>query len=168
MEVSNKQELVDETNKPITEFFTMGQATNVLVDGPLAHACSDVLDSMYKREYDPITGVAMETQQMDTVAASRAWLAAKERTYGFVNGGGDIGMVYGVKETQATRSDLIDVTDTLAEMNDVQLSNSAVLVLKEEGTRQENACAMALEQYALSRGVRVYHSMKEFVQKHAG
>ena len=169
MEVSNKQALVDGSENPIADFFTMGQSTNVLTDGPLAHACSDILDQMYRREYDPITGVAMETQQLDQVAASRAWLAAKDRCYNFVNGGNDIGMVYGVKETQATRENLIDVSDTLAQMNDSQRSNSAIIVIKDNGGLKPvvSVLALAIEEYARAHGVRVYLSMKEFVQKHA-
>ncbi len=172
MEVTNKQPLIDDQGEQITDYFTMGAHTNVITDGPLARSFSAALDQLYAREYDPITGVAMETQAIDEIEAKRNWLAAKVRSLKFANDGTDVGFVYGVKEAQADHDNMIDVVDTISEMTDVQKSASAIVLdggvtTPTSGDEEmENPVSVAIEQYAKSRGVAVYHSFNEFIKRH--
>lgn len=167
MEVSAKNVLRDSSSNEIAEIFMLGQSTGVVADGPLAKACSDVLDSLYKREYDPITGVAMETQQMDTAEFKKVWLKAKASQVLPDN----VGMAYTLSENQVTRQTLIDVSDALTKMNDVAKSNSAIVIIKDnngDGNIHSSIVLIsALEEYASSKGVRVYRNMQDFIQKHA-
>lgn len=167
MEITSKNPIYAEDGQQLADFFTIGGQTNVMVDGPLAPAFTQALDQLYRREYDPLTGVALETQAMDEIEAKRHWLAAKVRSLQFANDGSDVGMVYGVKEAQAEQNDLINVVDTLCEMNDVQKANSALVIEQPEDRRTEdNPIATAMESYAISKGLKVYHSFVEFVRKH--
>lgn len=173
MEITDKKPLFAEDGQQLSDFFTISGQTNVIADGPLAPAFTKALDELYRREYDPLTGVALETQAMDEIEAKRHWLAAKVRSLQFANDGTDVGMVYGVKEAQAEQSDLINVVDTLCEMNDTQKANSAIVIEPASETgdgieRVENEypVATALEQYAVSKGIKVYHSFNEFIRKH--
>lgn len=167
MEITSKNPIYAEDGQRLADFFTIGGQTNVMVDGPLAPAFTQALDQLYRREYDPLTGVALETQAMDEIEAKRHWLAAKVHSLQFTNDGSDIGMVYGVKEAQAEQSDIINVVDTLCEMNDVQLANSAIVIEPNEASvPEDNPVSKALESYAASKGLKVYHSFIEFVRKH--
>lgn len=177
MIVSNRQDLHDEDGAAIGEFFTVGQNTNIIADGPLANAFSMALNQLYKREKDPITGVALETQAMDAVEAKRQWLAAKVRSFQFANDGTDVGMAFGVKEAQATHTDLIDVVDSVASMNDTQRAQSAVIIegvpqnteqlnMPGLGQSKPNPVAMAIESFARDNGVAVYKSFEDFVRHH--
>lgn len=172
MEVTNKQSLLDEQGEQITDYFTVGTHTNLITDGPLARSFSAALDQLYAREYDPITGVAMETQAIDEIEAKRNWLAAKVRSLKFANDGTDVGFVYGVKEAQATHDNLIDVVDTISEMSDIQKTSSAIVLDGNVTTPTsgdedlENPISVAIEQFAKARGVAVYRSFNEFIKRH--
>lgn len=174
-----KKELLDQNGESVSDFFNINGNTSVVCDGPLATAYTNALNEIYKREYDPFNGVALETQANDEIEAKRMWLASKIRSLNFINDGTDIGMIYGVKEAQTTHENVIDVVDTFAEMNDSQRANSAVII---EGTAQTptsgedgekpqighlNPNSAALEQYALSKGIAVYRSLNQFIQRHA-
>lgn len=177
MEVTNKKQIIDENGQALVDYFTVGQSTHVVTDGPLAVAFSDALNKLYRREYDPINGMALESQQQDSVEAKRQWLAAKVRSYNFSNDGADVGMLFGVKESQATHSDLIDVVDTLATMSDQQQANSAIVLQEDTPATSEqlgipspkgpNTVAVAIEQFAKERGVRVYRSFEQFIRQNS-
>lgn len=177
MTVTNRTAFHDEDGATIGEYFTVGENANVIADGPLANAFSKALDQLYRRERDPLTGMALETQAMDAVEAKREWLAAKVRSFKFANDGTDVGMAYGVKEAQATHSNLIDVVDSVSSMTDEQRAKSAVIIEGEPQTTEElgiantdpiapNPVALAIESFARDNGVAVYKSFNDFIRHH--
>lgn len=165
MEVTDKQELYDRHGQQLAEVFTLGDKSNVLSDGPLAKACEKVLSELYKREYDPITGVALETQQMDQEARKR-WLAAKEAGACLNNRDACVGVVYGVVAKDATSDDLSDVVETVVNMRPQEIQQSAIVLSTQPG-ETSTATALAIEAFARDNGIAVYRSFADLVKHHA-
>jgi len=178
MSIEQKQ-LISPEGELVGDYFQINGQSAVVCDGPLSHAYSQALNQLYKREYDPLTGVALESQANDEIMAKRLWLASKYRSMQFANDGKDIGMLFGVKESQTTNEDVINVVDSVSEMNDQELQNSGIIIERNEqtpisgenGEQAEqiisNPITAALEQYAKQKGIAVYHSLEQYLKLNA-
>lgn len=177
MQVNNVQVISsnDQTEaRQELEIFDVG-GTHMVTDGPLSTVFSEALHQLYRNEYDPISGAVMESLQLDESAIKTSWLAAKvDELIG--KNSESVSMLYGVREGDASASDITNVANSFAEMTAQQIDNTAVVIVREndptkEGGASETAfippSAAALEQYAVWRGAKVYHSFDEFLRKHS-
>ena len=159
----------------ITDYVVSSNGNQYLLDGPLARAFSEALDVLYKKEVDPVSGVALETQAIDALHSQMEY---KEKMAGELmnkNLASNMGLVFGVEKGKADADDLIDVTDTLSSISPEQKNMSAVVfdaATTNEGSPENpeigpmafNPFEKALEQLCAKHGVRTYQSLAQFVK----
>lgn len=160
-----------------SDLITQVGDSNMLVDGPLSKAYSAALATIYAKEKDPKTGLALETQAIDALH-SQMEMVEKEANQIFLdNKAQNLGLLFGVEKGKASQDDLIDVADTLSVMSPEQKKRSAVIfdaALTNENTGNvpkvktliENPFEAALESLCEKHGVQTYSSLKDFVKLH--
>lgn len=171
-----------ESSEPITfdRLIEMTKEVKVVGDGPLGRLYTDTLNQMYAKDVDPATGIALETQAMDSVTAKNLWLAAQSASNNFQDQGTEVGMVYGVYRHQTTVADVINVADSFSEMSAAQKKNSCIIIDTMEVPDPSgnlpvikydqviNPFAAALEQLAVRHGVPVHVSLEAYVKSFEG
>lgn len=140
-------------------YYISGNQTPTVACGPLADAMVTALDQLYKREVDPTTGVVLESQQLDQIKRNE-WIMARRRMALAAGAPAPLSMLYGVKSSEASPNDLIDVAEAVGNMNDQELADSVVIV--DGAMDQSTPAAVALEEFCKSLQVRVFHSFAEF------
>lgn len=161
---------------------TISPETTIELKGPLAEVYSDALDAAYQKSENenvslnleaPVTAVlesmkvsletaAIDTTTLGTVAAAINNAANTE----------DTTTVYAVKAEDVDNQTVVDVTKEIVTASESPDSNLAVVIDGTSGdadTLQENIQAVelagALESIAVAHGVKVYHSLGEFLTK---
>lgn len=121
----------------IEEYITTNNGASYGLDGPLARAYSVALDELYKKDKDPITGLSMETQELDEDREQKGWIAAKGPAIDMDGNIEDMGMLYGVGRGEITHKTIIEVTDKLQRM---------------AGKRRDGLCIIIDADYSNERG----------------
>ncbi len=155
----------------------VSQGMKIVSDGPLSKMYTDALNEIYQKEVDPTTGMALETQALDSNKQKNLWLAAKSASHGFADQGEGVGMLYGVYRHAAAVSDVINVADTFSEMTAAQKANSYVILDTKvsqdnmgsipayEHEQPLNPFAQALEELCKKHEVPVAASLEEYLQR---
>ena len=102
----------------------------VVADGPLSQMFTATLNELYKKEVDPETGIAIESQALDVSNSQNLWIAAKLAKE--AKGDEHIGMLYGVYHHEATLQDVMRVSAALEEMTEEEKARSAVVIITQE------------------------------------
>lgn len=181
--------------QPMTplEFITTTTGTELVMAGPLAQAYSEGLDQLYAKDTNPDgtaqdapgePAPAMESEALDTGMQQRAYIAAKRPLLDQANKAG-MSLFYGVQKGHIEVKHVIDIVERLAQMSDRQRKRSAVVVdtyirpLKGQAFQKEHCVALediaaaantpmfiALSNVCSARGVPMYSSFEEFLEKH--
>ncbi len=107
---------------------------NIVADGPLSRMFASVLNALYKKEVDPETGIAIESQALDVQTGENLWIASK-----VAKPDEHIGMLYGVYNHQASLCDVIAVAEALQEMTPEEKAKSALICVTHERDAQTGA-----------------------------
>ena len=142
-------------------------------DGPLAKAYSEALSELYKKEVDPVTGLALETQAQDVQYAEKELLAAGEAKAAIAVDDEDLSLIYGVQKGFTTPQEVIEVTDHFSRMSDEAKSRSAVIldVTEQSGTgnpeiskKGVEVCEAALEALCAKHHVPMMKSLAQYIK----
>ena len=133
----------------------------VIVDGPLSLAYCNALNEIYKKEVDPETGLAVETQQMDELERKRLWLMHK---LGVSEGDEEtvpVGMIYAVRDGQVDSGVVFEVTDTLGKMSPAELNSTCVVI---ESTGANNPMCEALKKLVKNKHVSIVSNLEQALE----
>ena len=164
-----------EQAEKVTDFITTKNGDNYVVDGPLSRAYSEALNELYKKEIDPTSGIALETQAIDALHSQMDYVEKKAAKIFLDNKAANLGLIYGVELGSTTPEDLIEITDSLSVMTPEQKNKSGVIIdaaIQNESTGEVpeiktdyiNPVEVALEQLCAKHGVHVYKSLASFVK----
>ena len=159
----------------IEDYIVSKDGNTMSCDGPLAKAYSEALSELYKKEIDPVTGLALETQANDALAAEKEILAADEVKIGINAGEADenLSLLYGVQKGFTTPEHVIEVTDHFSRMSDEAKSRSVVIIdvstVDKSGntrisTKGVDLCEQALESLCIKHNVPVMKSLAQYIK----
>lgn len=110
-----------------SKFITIGDKLAV-TDGPLSAEIAKQLNQAYKRELDEATGIIVETIVNDQVELASSWLAAQIGSNAISPNNPAHTYVFGIAQSDAKPSDVIELSDSLSDMTDEQKSNTVVYI----------------------------------------
>jgi len=146
------------------------QGKNMIADGPLSLQYTKALNEIYKKDVDDETGISMETQALDDKVNKSMWIAATDTRQELADKGQEVGMLYGVKLSDAGMSDVVNITDSVANMSESERDNS-VIVLEEEVVldnsdieKSPNPFAKTIKDVAAENNVDVHSSLEAYVE----
>jgi hypothetical protein len=163
----------DEGAVKIEDYIVSVNGTSVSCDGPLAKAYSEALSVLYKKDVDPETGLALETQANDVLSAQKEIEAAAMVQSNVAFDDENLSLLYGVQKGLVTPEHVIDVTDHFSRMSDEAKQRSAVVmdVTVQPGvgnptvsTKGMEVCGVALEQLCARHRVPVLSSLAQYVK----
>lgn len=156
------------------EDYIVGKDGNTIgCDGPLAKAYSEALSSLYKKEIDPITGLALETQAQDVQYAEKELLAGEEAKVDIDENDENMSLLYGVQKGFTTPKEVMAVTDHFSRMNDEAKSRSVVIIdttaqsgtgNPEVSTKGVKVCEAALEALCAAHKVPLMKSLSQYIK----
>jgi hypothetical protein len=133
----------------------------VIVDGPLSLAYCNALNEIYKKEVDPETGMAVETQQIDELERKRLWLLYKLSVSEGSEETVPVGMIYAVRDGQVDSGVVFEVTDTLGKMSPSELNNTCVVI---ESTGANNPMCEALKKLVKNKHVSIVSNLEQALE----
>lgn len=160
-------------NKQLEAIIALGSDKRVVADGPLSEIYHKTLNKLYAKELDPETGVSLESQVNDAITES-TWMSAVNSMQRPLPNGEAVGMLYGVKKSEAGVSDVVRISDALSEMTPAQKENSGIvfdtaITAPDNGSapviRQSGASVFeqAIESIAELHSVGIYTSLESFI-----
>ena len=163
-----------EANGYLDSMVEITSGRNMITDGPLSLQYTKALNEIYKKQIDPSTGISLETQVNDAIISKSLWIASDQQRDELNKTGHEIGMLYGVKQSDLGMTNVIEVTDALGQMNDNDRENSAIIIEIQKPTQVEgvnlidnsyvSSFESIIKEIALENNVDVYHSLEEFVE----
>ena len=132
-----------------------------VADGPLSSRCAEVLHELYQIKTDEETGLAIETQMIEQFGRS-AWVAASLARNQLEQSGDSAGLLYGVDSGQATMSDTVDASNSIAGMTPSERKNSVVYIETPSEEVSLNPFAQVIKRVADQNGIDVAVGMEEF------
>lgn len=131
---------------------------SVVVDGPLGEILCRELNEKYAKEIDRSSGLALETQSLDTTASINDFVLDITTQN---QKGASSGYVYVTSDEKIDHNDVYRVADVLGGLNEKQLAQSAVLVI---GCESMGLYASAMKNITARFGVPTYTSVKDYAR----
>jgi hypothetical protein len=148
---------------------------NVVVDGPLSSACAAALNQVYSKQApedeeseETKPAVASESQQILKTQAQLQALSLLAAVQNLSSVGASTSVVYGVKESEVSASDIIAVTNIIDDPLVDKLNASAIIDRAEVASSagkdySHNPFAVSLEALCRANKVKVYTSVGAYV-----
>jgi hypothetical protein len=161
-------------SEPLNAIVQITEDKTIITDGPLSLQFTNALNEIYKKEVDLETGLVLESQANDQILTASNWIANHSAKEFLSNSGQEVGLLYGVQETQASISDVVSISETVGDMNQSEKDNSAfILVTKVDNTNDGevpqvttmvvNPFARAIEEIAKQNNIKVFTSLESYL-----
>jgi len=157
----------------IEDYIVTKDGNTMSCDGPLAKAYSEALSELYKKEIDPITGLALETQAQDVQYAEKEILAGDEAKVNIDENDENMSLLYGVQKGFTTPKEVMEITDHFSRMSDEAKSRSVVILdttqqsetgNPEVSTKGVEVCETALEALCMRHRVPMMKSLSQYIK----
>lgn len=122
--------------------------SSVITQGPIAQQLTDELQRLYAKDKDPETGIILESQVIDETI--------KDNFVRAIFGSEEVkdqrqGVLYGVKQSSVTPAQVLDLSESLADLSPTQKDNSAVILHGPDGLYSVDSVessALTMEAYS--------------------
>ncbi len=164
-------------NPYLDSIIEITSGNNMIADGPLSFQYTQALNEIYKKDVNDETGISLETQANDAIMSKSLWVAANDTRGQLADSGQEVGMLYGVKQSDVGLSTVVEVTDAIGQMTDSEKENSAI-ILEADATNSPvypiemptnddsldvNPFAIKVMSVATENGIPIYTSLEAYV-----
>lgn len=167
-----------EKNPYLDSIIQITSGKNMIADGPLSLQYTQALNEIYKKETDDDTGISLETQANDAIVSKSLWVAANNTRTQLADSGQEVGMLYGVKQSDVGISTVIEVTDAIGEMTDSEKENSAIIMesdlldaevypiakVTDDDSLDVNPFAVTINNIARENNIDVFCSLEAYIE----
>lgn len=152
----------NEKNIGLTYIIKMNRDQVAIADGPMHEQLVQAMQEDYAKEKDPLTGLSLETQAMDSLKYSNHYSAFKDLQKKKESKEPDAtGIVYVVDPKETSLKDVVDVAEVFEELNNAQISNSALVFSEPESEAPAN---QEIVKIAQEMHVPIYRSIKDYIK----
>ncbi len=141
-------------NPYLDEIIQITSGKNMIADGPLSLQYTKALNEIYKKDTDDETGITLESQVNDAIVSKSLWVAATGTRKELSEQGQEVGMLYGVKQSEVNTSDVVTVSDAITGMTPEEKENSAIVIdtvsLEDNDEIEKNFWALSQEPDAIN------------------
>lgn len=150
-------------NDNIISIMKTADNTSVVMAGPLSKMCADILNTDYKKEIEPVTGISLETQALDSLISKSAWLIGSKKVQQLQSQGKEVGFVYSVNEDEASMSDVVEVSDIL-QNTDQSITRNSAIVLNNTDNKKPSIFSGSIRDLSEQNNVKVYSSIRDYAE----